>query len=72
MADFCKQCSIELFGEDCKELAGLGEPLTEEELKQGYGFPALCEGCGCCLVDNEGVCLGGECCSHTNVHKEKA
>lgn len=62
MADFCKQCSINLFGEDFKELAGLGKPGTK--LNAGEGFPALCEGCGPTIVDHDGKCLSWDCLKH--------
>jgi len=47
MANFCKQCSIALFGEDSKDLAhiaGIGELAY-----------VLCEGCGFIYVNNEGT-----------------
>lgn len=47
MADFCKQHSIEIFGEDTKDLAGLCKP--------GETVINLCEGCGAYIeVDHEG------------------
>jgi hypothetical protein len=53
MADFCKQCSIENFGQDFGDLAGLGEgPIPE-----GTGFVAICEGCGIIMVDLDGNCI---------------
>lgn len=52
MADFCKECSIDLFGENFGDLANLGDG---KELPPDHGWRALCEGCGCMiLVDNEG------------------
>lgn len=52
MADFCQECSIEIFGEDFRELANLG---NGKELPPGHGWRALCEGCGyMILVDNDG------------------
>jgi hypothetical protein len=51
MADFCKQCSIDNFGKDFGDLGG-NPPLEE-----GYGYPALCEGCGYILVDSDGACI---------------
>lgn len=51
MADFCKQCSIEMFGEDHGDLADL---ISEEKVKLGFGASVLCEGCGFILVDHEG------------------
>lgn len=51
MADFCKQCSIEHFGEDYGDLK-LGDP------GEGYEFHVLCEGCGVTGVDKDGSCNG--------------
>lgn len=51
MADFCKECSIELFGEDYGDLKGIGDGTP---LEPGYGWTALCENCGPILVDDEG------------------
>lgn len=61
MADFCKQCSIEIFGEDCRDLAGL---ITKEEVDKGLGVNALCEDCGIAWVDHEGVCHATDCLKH--------
>ena len=52
MADFCHECSIETFGEDFGDLKGIGKPGVT--LEPGYGWQAICEGCGPILVDNEG------------------
>ena len=52
MADFCKECSIEVFGEDFGDLKGLCD--------EGYMSLAICEG-GCgdevhmIFVDHNGV-----------------
>lgn len=53
MADFCKQCSIELFGEDFKDLAEL---VTEEEEAKHFVVTVLCEGCGPTDVNRAGEC----------------
>ena len=53
MADFCKQCSIEIFGEDYNDLAGLCE--------KGSIISELCEGCGPCYVDYTGTCVSCTC-----------
>lgn len=56
MADFCQKCSIEHFGEDFRELAGLG---GGRKLEPDHYWTALCEGClhgAGCQVDEEGVC----------------
>lgn len=59
MADFCKQCSIEQFGEDFGDLAGLAD-LDNEVL-------AICEGCGFIEVDCEGNCIAPCCDLHNNL-----
>ena len=59
MADFCKQCSEELFGEDFGDFRGIGDPTIE--LKPDEGWEALCEGCGLTLVNHEGVCISPYC-----------
>ncbi|UDL14069.1 hypothetical protein [Salmonella phage vB_SenS_S124] len=51
MADFCKQCSIDMWGKDTGDLSGL---ITEAEVKEGYGAVVICEGCGVIRVDHEG------------------
>lgn len=53
MADFCRQCSLHLFDEDCEDLAGL---CTEDEM-----IAVICEGCGQCLVDSDGICISDNC-----------
>ena len=53
MADFCKQCSLAEFGRDEQDLARPNDP----PVSPGYGYPALCEGCGFNLVDNDGTCI---------------
>lgn len=58
MADFCQQCSIEVFGEDTRDLAGLGDGTP---LREGYGWKAICEGCGFTIVDDAGKCINKHC-----------
>ena len=58
MADFCKQCSINIFGEDSGDLKGIGGE-DSVPLKPGYGYAVICEGCGPTLVDEEGTCIHG-------------
>jgi hypothetical protein len=55
MAEFCKQCSLDLFGEDHTELAGLGG--LAPTLLPGECYPALCEGCGFIGVNDYGECV---------------
>lgn len=54
MADYCKQCSIELFNEDFRDFDGL---ISEEQVLDGQGALVVCEGCGPTLVDHEGKCI---------------
>lgn len=68
MADFCKQCSIELFGEDTRDLAGLGYGLS---LAPDEGFVVICEGCGYILVDEEGKCIDPFCDTHGEENKHE-
>lgn len=49
MADFCKECSINMFGQDFKELAFEGDP---DEFRA-----ALCESCGYIYVNRDGIKL---------------
>lgn len=48
MAEFCHRCSIELFGEDFRELAGIAD--------EGYVVAVICEDCGIIWADHEGKC----------------
>lgn len=52
MADFCRACSIEMWGYDTRDLAGLGP-----ELPSGAGYVVICEDCGFILVDHQGNCV---------------
>jgi len=58
MADFCRQCSIDLFGDDYRDLADLSWP---SDTRMGNYAPALCEGCGVTIVDHEGKCVSEHC-----------
>lgn len=60
MADFCKACSIDLFGEDLEDLADI---TKEEDFKKGLAYIVTCEGCGFIQVDPEGNCLSKDCLS---------
>lgn len=51
MADFCKCCSIAMFGEDHRELAGI---TTAEDVAAGRAASVICECCGYILVDPDG------------------
>lgn len=55
MASFCQQCSIDMFGGDTRDLAGV---VTEEEFKNGAVGEVLCETCGWIYVDHNGKRTG--------------
>lgn len=54
MADFCRDCSIDVWGKDYGDLADLS---TEEDTKNGLFCVVICEGCGIIQVDHEGVSI---------------
>ncbi len=56
MADFCKQCSLDIFQEDFKELAGI---TTEADVAADRYAVVICEGCGPTQVRPDGSCIGG-------------
>jgi hypothetical protein len=58
MADFCRQCSLDHFGQYFGDLSDLGHPKRAEP---GMGWTARCEGCGPIVVDDEGHCLSPDC-----------
>jgi len=64
MADFCKQCSIDVFGKDFEELAKI---TTEENWKKGKACCVICEGCGMIQVDPDGNCVSKDCFHHGEV-----
>lgn len=60
MADFCRQCTIDLFGDDLGDKNDMIGLTTEADTAEGMGTAVLCEGCGYTLVDHTGKCLGCE------------
>lgn len=58
MSDFCQQCSLETFGKDCGDLAGLTKP---EAWAEDLANVVICEGCGITQVDPEGRCIATDC-----------
>ena len=52
MANFCQQCSLDLFGKDFRELRGNREHYDQ------------CETCGYVLVNAEGKCVDPNCRVH--------
>lgn len=60
MADFCKQCSEQLFGQDFGDFKNLS---PQDCLTADSFAVVLCEGCGTTQVDNSGRCI-----HHENEH----
>ena len=60
MADFCKQCSVMLFGEDFHDLADL--------CPEGMFATVICEGCGVIQVDHTGACVSKDCLEGGHTH----
>ena len=58
MADFCAQCSIEIFGEDFGDLKGL---IKEKDARKGLVACVICEGCDFTEVDHTGKCVAVYC-----------
>lgn len=58
MADFCRLCSIETFGEDIGDHAGHS---TASDTAAGKYPVVICEGCGIVQVDHEGNCVSVDC-----------
>jgi hypothetical protein len=58
MADYCQQCSLEIWQHDHGDLAGLSGP---EDTAAGLYAVVLCEGCGPIQVDHAGRCVSTDC-----------
>lgn len=65
MADFCHQCSVEMFGKDFNDLANLS---TAEDSERDVYAVVICEGCGVIQVDHRGTCISADClCEHAKM-----
>ncbi len=59
MAEFCKQCATELFGEECSgDFVGM---TTKEDEEKGEAAVVLCGGCGAIQVNSQGECISKDC-----------
>jgi len=58
MADFCKQCSIDILGQDFGDLAGF---TSVRDWEKGLAVIEICEGCGIINVDPLGNCVSQHC-----------
>ncbi len=61
MADFCKQCTEELFGEESAYDNDLRDIVSLEDSLVGVSAIVLCEGCGPIQVNHVGECLSVDC-----------
>lgn len=61
MSDFCRQCSIDLFGEDIGDFL---DPQAIKDNRRGFFSIVLCEDCGPCQVDHLGTCISRDCLKH--------
>ncbi len=58
MADFCKQCSEDMFDKDFGDMQGMS---NEDHTLIGLFATALCEGCGPIQVNHLGECVSKDC-----------
>ena len=59
MADFCRQCAEDVWGDPDKiDLADLS---TEADTANGLYSVVICEGCGLIQVDHTGLCVSEDC-----------
>jgi hypothetical protein len=58
MASYCKQCSIDIFGEDYNDFKNIS---SEDDTNNGLYALVICEGCGITQVDHTGKCVCSDC-----------
>lgn len=58
MADFCRACATEIFGEYNGDMNGV---TSEKDWQEGRAGVTICEGCGLIQVDPEGNCATKDC-----------
>lgn len=58
MADFCRQCVKDLWGEDASDFVNI---TPEKDWSAGKAVQVLCEGCGWIQVNPEGECVSEDC-----------
>lgn len=59
MIGCCRDCALELFGDDNEDFSGMISRLLVEA---GYGLLVRCEHCGPALVDGDGGRLTAQFC----------
>ena len=62
MAEFCKQCHVDVMGFDPNDPCDLAGLSTPEDSANGLYANVICEGCGFVQVDHLGRCIGGSAC----------
>ena len=68
MAEFCKQCSEELFGKDFGDLKDI---TKQEDVDLGMYCVVICEGCGITQVDPDGKCVCDNCLKNHGLMENK-
>jgi len=63
VADYCRQCSIEILGEDYGDLKDL---TSELGTANGLFLVVICEGCGVIQVNHKGTCMSTGCLKNHN------
>jgi len=58
MAEFCRQCSVSMFGEPYADFEGIS---TEADTQNKLYPIVLCESCGPCQVYHTGKCVSIDC-----------
>jgi len=64
MAEFCKQCAVDLFGDHTDFVDDFAGMTSEAAWKEGRAALVLCEGCGPIQVDPSGACVSADCLKH--------
>lgn len=69
MASFCFQCSVDLYFGPYSDFVQTGPQF--DPLPEGFGYLALCEGCGTTVVDERGHCIGQCLSKHRDIPPER-
>lgn len=71
MADFCKQCTKDLFGAKYSANNDFVGLTKQEDWEEGLSVVVLCEGCGPIQVDPVGCCISQNCFKRHGKKEEK-
>ena len=61
MADFCRQCTKDIYGVEVEDKNDFVGSSTPEDTAKGLYPVVLCEGCGPIQVDHTGKCISKDC-----------